>query len=100
MYILSAKHGLLDTEKIVHPYDRKMTKERSSELVYQVSEITRKYDTIIFFKAGSNQLYFDCIKNACGVAGIKLVSFGSKSMEGIGNLETIAGLCSEGKFQS
>ena len=42
MYILSAKHGLLDTEKIIHPYDRKMTKERSSELVYQVSEITRK----------------------------------------------------------
>ena len=100
MYILSAEHGLLPAERIIEPYDRKMSEERSNELIVQVSEKTRNYDTIVFFKAGSNQLYFNCIRNACTISGVKFVSFGSKSMEGIGNLENIVDLCRQKKFSA
>ena len=96
MYILSAKHGLLEAEKIIAPYDRKMTEERSNELIPYVKKMVDKYDVIVYFKGGSSKLYSECIKKSC--SDVILVSFGSRIMQGIHDLPKIINLCNEEKF--
>jgi hypothetical protein len=55
-----------------------------------------EYGVIVYFKGGSNKLYFDCIKKAC--SEVTLVYFGSRIMEGIHDLHKILAFCNEEKF--
>ena len=65
MYILSAEHGLLPSEKIIGPYDRVMDPERMRELLPDIIPVLQEYDEVIFFKAGARKLYADCMEEAC-----------------------------------
>ena len=41
MYILSAEHGLLPSEKIIKPYNRLMDEKRVKELVPKIETIIK-----------------------------------------------------------
>lgn len=86
MLILSAKHGLLPAEKVTEPYNQVMSKERADELLQSVVEGLKGYDTVIYFKAGARKDYVDLMNEAARRAGVKLVTFGSGNMAGIGDL--------------
>ena len=87
MYILSAEHGLLPSEKITKPYNRVIDEQRCLELIPKLKPIIKNYDTIIFFKAGARNLYEKCLKSACDESNVKLISFGFGFMGGINELE-------------
>ena len=87
MYILSAEHGLLHSEKVIEPYNRLMDPERAKELLPDMISILQKYDEVIFFKAGARKLYEDCMIDACNQAGTSLDSFGFGFMGDIGMLD-------------
>lgn len=87
MYILSAEHGLLPSEKIIKPYNRLMDEKRVKELVPKIETIIKKYDKIIYFKAGARKLYEDCLNVACKKTGVEIESFGFGFMGGINELE-------------
>ncbi len=87
MYILSAEHGLLPSEKVIGPYDRVMDPERMRELLPDMIPVLQEYDEVIFFKAGARKLYADCMEEACNKAGKPLDSFGFGFMGDIGKLE-------------
>ena len=89
MYILSAEHGLLFSEKVIIPYNRVMNESRAKELVPQIVPIVAKYDTVIYFKAGARGIYKQCLGDACKKAGKKMVSFGYGFMGDIGRLQDI-----------
>ena len=89
MYILSAEHGLLPSEKIIQPYNRIMDEQRSKELISDMVPIIQKYDTVIFFKAGARKLYEQCIESACKKADKKIISFGYAIMGDINKLPEI-----------
>ena len=86
MYILSAEHGLLHSEKITEPYDRMMDEQRCLELVPRLGPIIQRYDVIVFFKAGAKGIYEKCLRMACDENNVRLVSFGSGFMGGINRL--------------
>ncbi len=86
MFILSAEHGLVPAEKTIQPYDRIMDEKRCQELVPEIKKIVEKYDVVIFFKAGANRLYEQCITKACTESKVRLKSFGYRSMGGINDL--------------
>ena len=87
MYILSARHGLIPSEKVIEPYDMWLDRERIAELLPDMVPVLKKYDKVIFFKAGAGAVYDECMKAACDRAGRPLDSFGSGFMSGIGELE-------------
>ena len=89
MYILSAEHGLLFSEKVVGPYNRVMDESRAEELMPYLVPIVAKYDTVIYFKAGARGIYKQCLEEACKKAGKKMVSFGYGFMGDIGSLQDI-----------
>lgn len=78
MYILSAEHGLLDSEKIIESYDRIMDEQRSHKLIPSMVPVIQKYDVVIFYKGGSRKLYEQCIQSACDEAGRKMIPVGFK----------------------
>ena len=86
-YILSAKHGLIPSEKVIEPYDMGLDRGRIVELLPDMVTVLKKYDKVIFFKAGAKAAYDECMKAACDRAGRPLDSFGTGFMGGIGELE-------------
>jgi len=86
MYILSAEHAMLPAEKITEPYDRIMDINRSQELIPKVKEIVKKYDSIVYFRAGASRLYEQCLKSACEQSNVKLISYGYNIMGDFGKL--------------
>lgn len=87
MYILSAEHGLLPSEKIIEPYNRIIGEQRCQELIPKLKPILENYDAVVFFKAGARNLYEKCLKSACNESNVKLISFGFGFMGGINELE-------------
>lgn len=87
MYILSAEHGLLPAEKIIKPYNRLLDTHRANKLLPKIESTIKKYDKIIYFKAGARKLYEECLKTACNNMGVKIESFGFGFMGGINELE-------------
>ncbi len=88
MYILSAEHGLLPAEKIIDPYNRLLDKERVEKLLPKIESVIKKYDKIIYFKAGARKLYEECLDIACKKMGVEMISFGFGFMGGINELES------------
>ena len=86
MYILSAKHGLLPSEKIIAPYNQIMDPERAGELLPGMIRVLQGYDRVVYFKAGASGIYEECMREACERAGRPLDSFGYGFMGGIGEL--------------
>ena len=89
MYILSAEHGLLYSEKVIEPYDRIMDEHRSAELIHDMIPIIQKYDTVIFFKGGAGKLYRQCIQTACDKANSKIISVGYANLGDIDKMPEI-----------
>ena len=87
MYILSAEHGLLPSEKIIEPYNRLIDEKRVQELIPKIEPIIKKYDKVIYFKAGARKLYEDCLNTVCEKTGVEIESFGFGFMGGINELE-------------
>ena len=87
-YILSAKHGLIPSETVIGPYnidglDRRIIPGLLADMV----PVLKKYDKVIFFKAGVGAAYDECMRVACDRADKPLDSFGDGLMGGIGGLE-------------
>lgn len=87
MYILSAEHGLLPAEKIIKPYNRLLDEDRVKKLLPKIESTIKKYDKIIYFKAGARKLYEECLGTACKNTGVQMISFGFGFMGGINELE-------------
>lgn len=86
MYILSAEHGLLPSDKVIGPYNRIMDEQRCAELLPEIKKVVKDYDAIVFFKAGARGLYGKCLEQACSECGVKMISFGFGFMGGINEL--------------
>ena len=89
MYILSAKHGLLFSEKVIEPYDQIMSELRAEKLIPQLVPIVAKYDTVIYITTDDTNLYEQCLKDACEKAGKKMISLRYDSMDDTNNLQDI-----------
>ena len=89
MYILSAEHGLLFSEKIIKPYNRIMDESRAEELVPHLIPTITKYDTVIYITTDDTNLYEQCLKDVCEKAGRKMISLEYNSMDDINNLQDI-----------
>lgn len=87
MYILSAEHGLLPAEKIIKPYNRLLDPDRIQKLLPKIESTIKKYDKIIYFRAGARKLYEQCLEIACKNTGVRLESFGFGFMGEINELE-------------
>jgi len=86
MFILSAEHGMIPADKVIAPYNRLMDEKRSEELIFGIKEIVKNYEAVVFFKAGTKNIYVQCLTKACKESGVKLISFGNRFMEGINEL--------------
>jgi len=75
-YILSAKHGLIDAEQVIEPYDQKITESRLSELGPQVAKALRGYDRVVYFRGSGGQLYERLLKEVCSISHIPLTCYG------------------------
>lgn len=87
MYILSAKYGLLPSERVVAPYDQIMNPERAEELLPGMVKVLQGYDKVVYFRADADGPYEECMRKACARAGRPLDLLGSRDMGGIGELE-------------
>lgn len=100
MFILSAEHGLLESDKVTAPYQRVMTLDRALELAPKVAGKLSQYDCIIFFKAGARSEYLTCMHEACKMAKKILTAFGYGFMGGINDLPKIIELSKRGDFEA
>ncbi|MBM3905041.1 MAG: hypothetical protein FJ357_07925 [Thaumarchaeota archaeon] len=87
MYILSAEHGMIPSEKVISPYNRMLDEKRLSELLPQVKNTIKNYDAIVYFKAGARKLYEECLRRACIECGVNMISFGFGFMGGINEMD-------------
>ena len=89
MCILSTKHGLVDAEKVIEPYEEVLTTQRARELIPQMVKKIEGYDCIVYYGGGAGKEYFNLMRKACRRAGKTLISFGYKYMGGINELPTV-----------
>lgn len=88
-YILSAKHGLVESETIIEPYDEVMTLDKCSQLVDSIRKVVSRFNVVIYYKGGSRKEYLECIKQAMKGLDSKLIEFGYAIMGDINKLEDI-----------
>jgi predicted site-specific integrase-resolvase len=88
-YILSAKYGLVNSETVIEPYEKKMTAQRCEELLDQIVSVLKNFDVVIYYRGGAGKVYAECIEKACQTAGVKLVSFGYANTGDINKLEEV-----------
>ena len=98
--ILTAKYGLIDADEIIDPYDEKMDEERAQVLVSKIAKKLRKYDFVIYYKAGASKAYLECMKKACELSEKPLVVCGFKVIGGINDVPLIIERLSENKVES
>jgi len=89
LYILSAKYGLIHSDKIIEPYDQIMTKERIKELLPQVKEVIKNFNIVIFYRGGARKEYVELIEEASKKANVTLITFGYGNMGDVHKLENI-----------
>ncbi|AVB75945.1 DUF6884 domain-containing protein [Methanococcus maripaludis] len=90
-YILSAKYGLINSEKIIDPYNQIMTKERALFLKPSVKKTLEDFEYVVFFEGGARKEYRDLIHESTNELGLQLIAFGYKTMGDIGELKNILG---------
>jgi len=88
-YIVSAKYGLIHSEKIIEPYETLLTKEKAQKLFPQVIEILTKLKMegirlILYFKGGARKEYHDLVLRASSEVNLNFISYGSGYMKDIG----------------
>jgi len=98
LYILSAKYGLIEADRVIDPYDQELDKKRLKELLPQVANILKNFDVAIFYKGGAKKYYLDLIREVCTKNNIKLIEFGYKCMGDIKKLDKILEEIRDGRF--
>ena len=88
-YILSAKYGLINSETVIEPYEKKMSSERCKEILEQIVSVLKKFDVAIYYRGGAGKLYMECLEKACEQARVQLISFGYANMGDINKLEEV-----------
>ena len=96
MCILSTKHGLVDAEKVIEPYEEVLTTQRARELIPQMVKKIEGYDCNVYYGGGAGKEYFNLMRKACRRAGKTLISFGYKYMGGINELPYVLQLVEQG----
>lgn len=76
MAIVSSKFGLVDSQAIIEDYEEILTAERIKILLPQVIDYVKKYDVVLYFKAGASSIYFELIKKASEIANRPIVYLG------------------------
>lgn len=76
MAILSSRYGLVDSQMVIEDYDDILTPERAEILLPRIADYIKKYDVIVYFKAGASALYFELIREAAELAKRPIVHFG------------------------
>ena len=92
MAILSSKFGLVDSQTVIEDYEEVLTPERVKILLPQVVDYVKRYDVVIYFKAGASFIYFELIKKASEIANIPIVYLGYGYMA---EINKIPGVISE-----
>jgi len=98
--ILTAKYGLIDADEIIGPYDKKMDEKRARTLVSKIAKKLRKYDFVIYYKAGASKIYMECIKKACELLEKPLIVCGYNIIGGINDIPPLIKCLSENKMES
>ncbi|USG99381.1 hypothetical protein K1720_07560 [Thermococcus argininiproducens] len=88
-YILSAKYGLVHSEKILKPYDELLTEEKANQLMSQVIEVLNGFDIVIYYKGGARKTYLNLIEKASRALNKTLITFGYANMGDINNIDDI-----------
>ena len=89
MAILSSKYGLVDSQTIIKGYEEILTPERVKLLLPKVVAYIKKYDAIVYFKAGAPFVYFELIKKASEIANIPIVYLGYGYMAEVNKIPRI-----------
>lgn len=91
LFILSAEHGMICGEDLIAPYDRKMDRERSNELLNTVKCQIRyaRIESIVFFAAGVNKHYRQLLERAARELDIEFRAIGTGCMGGAKELPAL-----------
>jgi len=99
MAILSARYGLVDSEKVIAYYQEVMNSKRAEILLPQVVNYLRKYDVSVYFRTGARAVYYELMKKASRIANKTIICFGSGYMKGINKIpEVISTIQKDSKF--
>ena len=97
--VLSAKYGLLYSDRIIKDYEQVLDSKGVNKLKSQVIEFIDKYDLIVFFKGGSREEYRDLIKQASEAINKPLILIGNRNQEDIGKIEELLLKCTIGDLE-
>lgn len=97
--VLSAKYGLLYSDKIIKDYEQVLDLKGVKKLIPQVTEFIYKYELIVFFKGGSREEYRELIKQASEAINKPLILIGNRNQEDIGKLEELIARCTKGDLE-
>jgi hypothetical protein len=100
MAILSSKYGLVYADEIIEPYEEVLTKQRTKELLPQVSLRIKNYDCVLYYRGGAGKEYFNLIKAACEQADKTLILFGYKNLGDINEIPTAIDLVEQKTTQN
>ena len=89
IYILSAKHGLINSDTVIDPYDEVLTEEKFEALkpvvLSQLRELKRKgLRRILFYRGGARKLYLDLLMASALKLSLNVIYYGSGNMRDIG----------------
>lgn len=89
MAILSSKYGLVDSQEIIENYEEILTVERYRILLPQVIDYVKRYDVIVYFKAGVSSIYFELINEASRIAKRSILHFGYGFMAEVNKIPSV-----------
>jgi len=97
-YILSAKYGLVNSDKIISPYNQIMDDNQCIKLKSQIKEVLKNFDIIIYYKGGAREIYFNCLKDVVFELNKKFIYFGYANMGDIKKIDEIIMSIDNGKW--
>jgi len=97
-YILSAKYGLVNSDKIISSYNQIMDDNQCIKLKSQIKEVLKNFDIIIYYKGGAREIYFNCLKDVVFELNKKFIYFGYANMGDIKKIDEIIMSIDNGKW--
>jgi len=89
MAILSSKYGLVDSQTIIENYEEILMPESAKILLPRVIDYVKRYDVIVYFKAGASALYFELISIAADIALKPIMHFGYAFMGDVNKIPEV-----------
>ena len=104
MAILSAEHGLVDSDTWLEPYDRILNQVRARQLVPQTTAYLHESgcDVVIYFRGGSGSIYLNLMMTAAAAARKVIIYFGYPNLNNkdVGYLPSLIAACQKLEFDA